>query len=218
MSKKSLHRSDFAESIVNSLMMILFMSVFSIIGIIFIFADIGFLVDLLIGVAFMIPLMYIYFYTGGQEGKREFKRLNGVSVEKALSGGVRVPNVFKGLLYVVPFAVITLVSAALCWGLNIQWLKVALLMIYMPAAMIGKACGLVTFPHEVKTFDDEGKVIAKEIVGETLGSNVFIVLAVFVLISCAVFWLSYALQIRKSRDSFNSFMSEIVENDKLRNR
>ena len=43
-------------------------------------------------------------------------------------------------------------------------------------------------------------------------------LIVFAVIACLIFWLAYVLQIRKSRDSFNSFMSEIIENDKMRNR
>ena len=69
MFNKNVHRSDFKEAIINSLMMFLFMIVFSIIGVFFIFTKIGGLLDLLIGVAFTVPLMYIYFYTGGQEGK-----------------------------------------------------------------------------------------------------------------------------------------------------
>ena len=111
MFNKNVHRSDFKEAIINSLMMFLFMIVFSIIGVFFIFTRIGGLWDLLIGVAFTVPLMYIYFYTGGQEGKREFKKLNGVSVEKAKEGGVRVPSIFKGLLYVAPYAAITVALA-----------------------------------------------------------------------------------------------------------
>ena len=162
--------------------------------------------------------MYIYFYTGGQEGKREFKKLNGVSVEAARKGGVRVPNVFKGLLYVVPYAAITIVLAILCWVTDIQWLKVIALIVFMPAAMLGKALGLISFPQSVPVRDDAGNIIATKIVGETIGSHVFIVLVVFAVIACLIFWLSYVLQIRKSRDSFNSFMSEIVENDKMRNR
>ena len=88
----------------------------------------------------------------------------------------------------------------------------------MPATMIGKTFGLVTFPHTEYETDDAGKVVATNVVGETLGSNVFIVLAVFAVVASLVFWLSYILQIRKSRDSFNSFMSEIIENDKMRNK
>lgn len=218
MSKKSIHRSDFSEAIVNSLMMFLFMIVFSMIGFIFVFIDLGSWVDLLIGVAFLVPLSYIYFYTGKQEGLREFKRLNGVSVEDAKRGGVRVPNVFKGLIYVVPFIAITLLFAALCWILDVQWLKVAAFIIFMPATMIGKTFGLVTFPHTEYELDDAGKVVATNVGGETLGSNVFIVLAVFAVVASLVFWLSYISQIRKSRDSFNSFMSEIIENDKMRNK
>lgn len=218
MFNKNVHRSDFKEAIINSLMMFLFMIVFSIIGVFFIFTEIGGLLDLIIGVAFTVPLMYIYFYTGGQEGKREFKKLNGVSVEAARKGGVRVPNVFKGFLYVVPYAVITVVLAVLCWVTDVQWLKIASLAVFMPAAMLGKALGLISFPQSVPVRDDAGNIIATKIVGETIGSHVFIVLVVFAVIACLIFWLSYVLQIRKSRDSFNSFMSEIVENDKMRNR
>lgn len=218
MFNKNVHRSDFKEAIINSLMMFLFMIVFSIIGVFFIFTKIGGLWDLLIGVAFTVPLMYIYFYTGGQEGKREFKKLNGVSVEKAKEGGVRVPSIFKGLLYVAPYAAITVALAVLCWVTDIQWLKVVALIVYMPAAMLGKALGLITFPHSEPIKDDAGNVVATTIVGETVGSNVFIVLIVFAAIACLIFWLAYVLQIRKSRDSFNSFMSEIIENDKMRNR
>ena len=218
MFNKNVHRSDFKEAIINSLMMFLFMIVFSIIGVFFIFTRIGGLWDLLIGVAFTVPLMYIYFYTGGQEGKREFKKLNGVSVEKAKEGGVRVPSIFKGLLYVAPYAAITGALAVLCWVTDIQWLKVVALIVYMPAAMLGKALGLITFPHSEPIKDDAGNVVATTIVGETVGSNVFIVLIVFAVIACLIFWLAYVLQIRKSRDSFNSFMSEIIENDKMRNR
>lgn len=218
MFNKNVHRSDFKEAIINSLMMFLFMIVFSIIGVFFIFTKIGGLWDLLIGVAFTVPLMYIYFYTGGQEGKREFKKLNGVSVEKAKEGGVRVPSIFKGLLYVAPYAAITGALAVLCWVTDIQWLKVVALIVYMPAAMLGKALGLITFPHSEPIKDDAGNVVATTIVGETVGSNVFIVLIVFAVIACLIFWLAYVLQIRKSRDSFNSFMSEIIENDKMRNR
>lgn len=218
MFNKNVHRSDFKEAIINSLMMFLFMIVFSIIGVFFIFTRIGSLWDLLIGVAFTVPLMYIYFYTGGQEGKREFKKLNGVSVEKAKEGGVRVPSIFKGLLYVAPYAAITGALAVLCWVTDIQWLKVVALIVYMPAAMLGKALGLITFPHSEPIKDDAGNVVATTIVGETVGSNVFIVLIVFAAIACLIFWLAYVLQIRKSRDSFNSFMSEIIENDKMRNR
>lgn len=218
MFNKNVHRSDFKEAIINSLMMFLFMVVFSIIGVFFIFTRIGGLWDLLIGVAFTVPLMYIYFYTGGQEGKREFKKLNGVSVEKAKEGGVRVPSIFKGLLYVAPYAAITGALAVLCWVTDIQWLKVVALIVYMPAAMLGKALGLITFPHSEPIKDDAGNVVATTIVGETVGSNVFIVLIVFAVIACLIFWLAYVLQIRKSRDSFNSFMSEIIENDKMRNR
>lgn len=218
MFNKNVHRSDFKEAIINSLMMFLFMIVFSIIGVFFIFTKIGGLLDLLIGVAFTVPLMYIYFYTGGQEGKREFKKLNGVSVEKAKEGGVRVPSIFKGLLYVAPYAAITVALAVLCWVTDIQWLKVVALIVYMPAAMLGKALGLITFPRSEPIKDDAGNVVATTIVGETVGSNVFIVLIVFAVIACLIFWLAYVLQIRKSRDSFNSFMSEIIENDKMRNR
>lgn len=218
MFNKNVHRSDFKEAIINSLMMFLFMIVFSIIGVFFIFTRIGGLLDLLIGVAFTVPLMYIYFYTGGQEGKREFKKLNGVSVEKAKEGGVRVPSIFKGLLYVAPYAAITVALAVLCWVTDIQWLKVVALIVYMPAAMLGKALGLITFPHSEPIKDDAGNVVATTIVGETVGSNVFIVLIAFAVIACLIFWLAYVLQIRKSRDSFNSFMSEIIENDKMRNR
>lgn len=218
MFNKNVHRSDFKEAIINSLMMFLFMIVFSIIGVFFIFTKIGGLWDLLIGVAFTVPLMYIYFYTGGQEGKREFKKLNGVSAEKAKEGGVRVPSIFKGLLYVAPYAAITVALAVLCWVTDIQWLKVVALIVYMPAAMLGKALGLITFPHSEPIKDDAGNVVATTIVGETVGSNVFIVLIVFAVIACLIFWLAYVLQIRKSRDSFNSFMSEIIENDKMRNR
>ena len=218
MFNKNVHRSDFKEAIINSLMMFLFMIVFSIIGVFFIFTKIGGLLDLLIGVAFTVPLMYIYFYTGGQECKREFKKLNGVSVEKAIEGGVRVPSIFKGFLYVAPYAAITVVLAVLCWVTDIQWLKVVALIVYMPAAMLGKALGLITFPHSEPIKDDAGNVVATTIVGETVGSNVFIVLIVFAVIACLIFWLAYVLQIRKSRDSFNSFMSEIIENDKMRNR
>ena len=51
MFNKNVHRSDFKEAIINSLMMFLFMIVFSIIGVFFIFTRIGGLLDLLIGVA-----------------------------------------------------------------------------------------------------------------------------------------------------------------------
>ena len=53
MFNKNVHRSDFKEAIINSLMMFLFMIVFSIIGVFFIFTRIGGLLDLLIGVAFI---------------------------------------------------------------------------------------------------------------------------------------------------------------------
>ena len=121
-------------------------------------------------------------------------------------------------MYVAPYAAITVALAVLCWVTDIQWLKVVALIVYMPAAMLGKALGLITFPHSEPIKDDAGNVVATTIVGETVGSNVFIVLIVFAVIACLIFWLAYVLQIRKSRDSFNSFMSEIIENDKMRNR
>lgn len=45
MFNKNVHRSDFKEAIINSLMMLLFMIVFSIIGVFFIFTKIGGLLD-----------------------------------------------------------------------------------------------------------------------------------------------------------------------------
>ena len=154
---------------------------------------------------------------GGQEGAREFKRLNGISADSAKSGAVKVPNIAKGLLYVLPYAVFSLLIAAVCWIADNQVFKVILLMIFMPAAILGQATGVIVYPREVvydKGLETEYTVIE----GATSGLSVFAVIAVFVVISCVVFLAAYARKIRQSRDTFNSFMSEIVMNEKFRNR
>ena len=90
-------------------------------------------------------------------------------------------------------------------------------MIFMPAAILGQATGVIVYPREVvydKGLETEYTVIE----GATSGLSVFAVIAVFVVISCAVFLAAYARKIRQSRDTFNSFMSEIVMNEKFRNR
>lgn len=215
MLNKSIHRSDFAESLINSGYLFLFMLVFSVIGVFFMFANMDDWLEFIIGMAFTIPIMMIYFYTGGQEGTREFKKLNGFSVDRAKSGGVIVPNVFKGLLYVVPYALVSIVFAALCWLIDNQVLKVLLLIVFMPAAMLGQSAGLIDYPHEVvydKGLETEYKVLE----GTTSGANVFIVILVFVLVACIIFWIAYIIKINKSKSSFNSFLTEIVDNDKFR--
>lgn len=215
MSNKSIHRSDLAESLINSGCFFLFMLVFSVIGVFFMFADMDDWLEFIIGIAFTVPIMMVYFYTGGQEGMREFKKLNGFSIDKAKRGGVIVPNVFKGFLYVVPYALVSLVFAALCWAIDSQVLKVLLLIVFMPAAMIGQSAGLIEYPREIvydKGLETEYTVLE----GATSGANVFIVILLFVLTACIVFWIAYIIKIRKSKNSFNSFLTEIVDNDKFR--
>lgn len=215
MSNKSIHRSDFAEAMINSGFMFLFMFIFSIIGVFFMFAQMNPLLEFFIGLAFSVPVMMIYFYTGGQEGAREFKKLNGFSVERAKKGGVLIPNIFKGLLYVLPYSVISVAAAGLCWITDNQIVKIIMLIIFMPASMFGQAMGLIDYPHEViydKGLETEYKVIE----GATLGSGVFIVITVFVIISCLIFWAAYVRKIRQSKNSFNSFMTEIVDNEKFK--
>lgn len=217
MSKKSIHRSDFAETMVNSGFMFLYMLIFSVLGVFFMFGGLNPWIELFIGLAFAVPVMIIYFYLGGQEGAREFKRLNGISADSAKSGAVKVPNIAKGLLYVLPYAVFSLLIAAVCWIADNQVFKVILLMIFMPAAILGQATGVIVYPREVvydKGLETEYTVIE----GATSGLSVFAVIAVFVVISCAVFLAAYARKIRQSRDTFNSFMSEIVMNEKFWNR
>ena len=217
MSKKSIHRSDFAETMVNSGFMFLYMLIFSVLGVFFMFGGLNPWIELFIGLAFAVPVMIIYFYLGGQEGAREFKRLNGISADSAKLGAVKVPNIAKGLLYVLPYAVFSLLIAAVCWIADNQVFKVILLMIFMPAAILGQATGVIVYPREVvydKGLETEYTVIE----GATSGLSVFAVIAVFVVISCAVFLAAYARKIRQSRDTFNSFMSEIVMNEKFRNR
>ena len=85
----------------------------------------------------------------------------------------------------------------------------------MPAAMLGQSAGLIDYPHEVvydKGLETEYKVLE----GTTSGANVFIVILVFVLVACIIFWIAYIIKINKSKSSFNSFLTEIVDNDKFR--
>ena len=68
MSKKSLHRSDCAESFVNSGFMFLYMLIFSVLGFFFMFGNLNPWIELFIGIAFTVPIMILYFHAGGEEG------------------------------------------------------------------------------------------------------------------------------------------------------
>ena len=217
MSKKSLHRSDCAESFVNSGFMFLYMLIFSVLGFFFMFGNLNPWIELFIGIAFTVPIMILYFHAGGEEGAREFKRLNAITGEQAKTGCKKAPNPFKGIIYVLPYLLLSLLMSALCWAVDNQIFKVFLLVVFMPAAILGQATGLIVYPQEVvydKGLETEYTVIE----GTTSGLNVFIVVAVFAIIACMVFMIAYIRKIRQSKDTFNSFMTEIVMNDKFRNK
>ena len=117
----------------------------------------------------------------------------------------------------MPYLLLSLLMSALCWAVDNQIFKVFLLVVFMPAAILGQATGLIVYPQEVvydKGLETEYTVIE----GTTSGLNVFIVVAVFAIIACMVFMIAYIRKIRQSKDTFNSFMTEIVMNDKFRNK
>lgn len=217
MTDKSIHRSDLKEAFVNSGFMFLYMMIFSVLGFVFMFLQgISDWIQLLIGLCFSLPILMLYFYQGSQEGSREFKKLNGNRLADAKKTGAITPNIFKGLLYVLPYLISTLIFAGLAWITDLQPLKFVVLVIFMPAAILGQAFGIITFPRQVTvnpgTVDETTKMV-----GATSGPMCFTVVCVFALLSALAFWIAYIRKINESKEQFVSFVTEITVNDKFRN-
>ncbi len=217
MADKSIQKSDWKEAFVNSGLMFLYMMVFSVLGFVFMFSQgISDWLQLLIGLCFSVPTIMLYFYQGTQEGKREFKKLNGNRLESAKKTGAIVPNVFKGLLYVLPYLSLTLFVSGVAWISDSQTLKFIVLVVFMPAAILGQSFGIITFPHQ-ETLNPGTVDEVTAIVGTTSGSMCFTVVCVFAVLSALVFWIAYVREINKSKEQFVSFVTEITINDKFRN-
>lgn len=118
---------------------------FSIFGIIFILDQIPGFVKILLGIVFIAPAVIVEFQKGKFSGEKEYKLKNKSILSDIHSNKTIKINIFKSLLYVLPFVVSALLFTVLGIVLKQQWLQGAMLLIFLPMTLVFTGAGLVKF-------------------------------------------------------------------------
>ena len=211
-SYKSIHRSDKKESFVVSGIMYVYQILFALFGFVFIYMDnVGGIIHFIVGLAFLGPTLFIYFYEGMKEGDREFKKLNYKKLNTLERGNLKKVSYYKGILYVIPYVAVGVLLALIILITDVQVIKMITLWLYLPATKMGQAFNWIGF---VSQTDKATKITTYTWFLDK--GVVFGIIVGYVLICALIFWLGYMKKVHEARDQFSAFITEIVENDRYR--
>jgi len=207
-SYKSIQRSDLKESFVVSGVMYVYALIFAMFGAFFIYVPVEGLIHFLLGVAFMAPVLIVYFFEGMKSGDREFKKLNYKKLNNSERENIRQVSLFKAWIYVIPFLCVAVVLALLAFITDVQIIKLATAVIFLPATKMCQSFNLLPIYNS-----------ASEVATDwTLNGGVVLVMVLIYALICALtFWIGYLKKVRDAKDQFSAFITEIVENDRYRN-
>lgn len=137
------NRSTLAECFITSGSMYLYTIVFSIFGLIFIIDVIPWWVKILIGIAFLAPIIIVLFQKGKTAGETAHKLKNKTILSDIHSQKIEKVNIFISFLNVAPFLLSSVLLTLIAIVSRQQWLQGFMILLFVPTTLIFSGAGIL---------------------------------------------------------------------------